>query len=90
MELLTNRNTQLTPRTAFDGPTLTFDFPGLQIGVAEYDEGPTGCTVFCSPAARPRRLMSAAAGWVGRLAMNGTTRFAWPVAHSMGWRQRLA
>jgi 6-aminohexanoate-oligomer endohydrolase len=25
---------------------LTFDFPGLRIGVAEYDEGPTGCTVF--------------------------------------------
>ena len=25
---------------------LRFDFPGLEIGVAEYDEGPTGCTVF--------------------------------------------
>jgi 6-aminohexanoate-oligomer endohydrolase len=25
---------------------LTFDFPGLRIGVAEYDDGPTGCTVF--------------------------------------------
>jgi 6-aminohexanoate-oligomer endohydrolase len=25
---------------------LTFDFPGLEIGVAEYEEGPTGCTVF--------------------------------------------
>jgi L-aminopeptidase/D-esterase-like protein len=25
---------------------LTFDFPGLRIGVAEYEEGPTGCTVF--------------------------------------------
>lgn len=23
-----------------------FDFPGLEIGVAEYEEGPTGCTVF--------------------------------------------
>jgi L-aminopeptidase/D-esterase-like protein len=28
---------------------LTFDFPGLQIGVAEYAEGPTGCTVFHFP-----------------------------------------
>ena len=46
MDQMTNRNTTLTPRTSFDGPTLTFDFPGLEIGVAEYDEGPTGCTVF--------------------------------------------
>jgi L-aminopeptidase/D-esterase-like protein len=28
---------------------LEFDFPGLEIGVAEYDEGPTGCTVFYLP-----------------------------------------
>ena len=35
-----------TPQTEFDGPTVTFDFPGMAIGVAEYEEGPTGCTVF--------------------------------------------
>jgi 6-aminohexanoate-oligomer endohydrolase len=29
---------------------LRFDFPGMRIGVAEYDEGPTGCTVFHFPA----------------------------------------
>jgi 6-aminohexanoate-oligomer endohydrolase len=34
------------PLTHFDGPALRFDFPGLRIGVAEYEEGPTGCTVF--------------------------------------------
>jgi L-aminopeptidase/D-esterase-like protein len=35
------------PRTEFpDARVLEFDFPGLEIGVAEYDEGPTGCTVF--------------------------------------------
>jgi 6-aminohexanoate-oligomer endohydrolase len=28
---------------------LEFDFPGLRVGVAEYEEGPTGCTVFCFP-----------------------------------------
>jgi L-aminopeptidase/D-esterase-like protein len=28
---------------------LRFDFPGLEIGIAEYDEGPTGCTVFHFP-----------------------------------------
>ncbi len=29
---------------------LEFDFPGLEIGVADYDEGPTVCTVFHFPA----------------------------------------
>jgi L-aminopeptidase/D-esterase-like protein len=28
---------------------LEFDFPGLQVGIAEYEEGPTGCTVFHLP-----------------------------------------
>jgi 6-aminohexanoate-oligomer endohydrolase len=28
---------------------LHFDFPGLRIGVAEYEDGPTGCTVFQLP-----------------------------------------
>jgi L-aminopeptidase/D-esterase-like protein len=35
----------LTPKTDFTGPALEFDFPGVQIGAAEYEEGPTGCTV---------------------------------------------
>jgi L-aminopeptidase/D-esterase-like protein len=36
----------MEPLTEFDGPALEFDFPGLRVGVAEYEEGPTGCTVF--------------------------------------------
>jgi L-aminopeptidase/D-esterase-like protein len=36
------------PVTRFDGSTLEFDFPGLEVGCAEYEEGPTGCTVFQS------------------------------------------
>jgi 6-aminohexanoate-oligomer endohydrolase len=28
---------------------LRFDFPGLRVGVAEYEDGPTGCTVFHLP-----------------------------------------
>ena len=28
---------------------LQFDFPGLEVGIAEYEEGPTGCTVFRLP-----------------------------------------
>jgi len=43
-----NANATLQPRipAAGSGDELKFDFPGLRIGVAEYDEGPTGCTVF--------------------------------------------
>jgi L-aminopeptidase/D-esterase-like protein len=37
------------PRTSFDGPAAEFDFPSLRVGVAEYDEGPTGVTVFLFP-----------------------------------------
>ena len=45
----TNDTLDLVPRTAFDGPALELDFPGLEIGVAEYDDGPTGCSVFHFP-----------------------------------------
>ena len=48
-----NEGLQLTPQPPPDGPALTFDFPGLEIGVAEYPEGPTGCTVFHFPAEAP-------------------------------------
>jgi len=46
MPRLTNDLAELAPRTSFDGPELRFDLAGLEIGAAEYDEGPTGCTVF--------------------------------------------
>ncbi len=49
MSRITNDNTTLEPRTSFDGRLLEFDFPALQIGVAEYEAGPTGCTVFHFP-----------------------------------------
>jgi L-aminopeptidase/D-esterase-like protein len=49
MARLSNDTAQLVPRTSFERPELQFDFPGLEIGVAEYDEGPTGCTVFHFP-----------------------------------------
>jgi 6-aminohexanoate-oligomer endohydrolase len=49
MARLSNDTAELVPRTSFDGPELRFDFPGLEIGVAEYEEGPTGCTVFHFP-----------------------------------------
>ncbi|MBD0348000.1 MAG: P1 family peptidase [Thermoleophilia bacterium] len=43
---VTNDTAALSARTEFDGPRLALDFPGLRIGCAEYEEGPTGCTVF--------------------------------------------
>jgi L-aminopeptidase/D-esterase-like protein len=46
---LSNDALTLVPRTVMDGPALAFDFPGLQVGVAEYEEGPTGCTVILVP-----------------------------------------
>jgi L-aminopeptidase/D-esterase-like protein len=47
---LTNDLQKLVPRTDFPkARTLTFDFPALEVGAAEYDEGPTGCTVFHLP-----------------------------------------
>jgi L-aminopeptidase/D-esterase-like protein len=39
----------MVPQIRFDGPALEFDFPAMQIGVAEYADGPTGCTVFTFP-----------------------------------------
>jgi L-aminopeptidase/D-esterase-like protein len=45
----TRMNHVLKPRTSFSSPALEFDFPSLHIGVAEYEEGPTGATVFYFP-----------------------------------------
>ena len=45
-----NDTADLRPRTEIDAKRwLDVDFPGLEIGVAEYAEGPTGCTVFAFP-----------------------------------------
>jgi L-aminopeptidase/D-esterase-like protein len=37
------------PKVAKGGASLKFDFPALRVGVAEYDEGPTGTTGFYFP-----------------------------------------
>jgi 6-aminohexanoate-oligomer endohydrolase len=39
----------LIPITGVEGRAVELDFPELLIGVAEYEEGPTGCTVFHFP-----------------------------------------
>ena len=43
---VTNDTARLVAKTTFDVPELRFDFPGLSVGVAAYEAGPTGCTVF--------------------------------------------
>jgi L-aminopeptidase/D-esterase-like protein len=40
---------KLTPKTAVEGPAVEFDLPSLRIGIAEYEEDPTGTTVFYFP-----------------------------------------
>ena len=40
---------QPVPRVDTTGKALRFDFPGMLIGVAEYEEGPTGTTDFYFP-----------------------------------------
>jgi 6-aminohexanoate-oligomer endohydrolase len=40
---------QLVPRSQADGPSLTYAFPALEVGIAEYEKGPTGATVFYFP-----------------------------------------
>jgi len=47
--IVSNDNTKLEPKTHIEGRTISFDFPSIRIGIAEYEEGPTGCTVFHFP-----------------------------------------
>jgi 6-aminohexanoate-oligomer endohydrolase len=49
MTRLSNDLLELQPRTSFEGSVLELELAGLEIGCAEYDEGPTGCTVFSFP-----------------------------------------
>jgi L-aminopeptidase/D-esterase-like protein len=78
---MTNDNTALKPVTSFASPVMEFDFPGLAIGVAEYEEGPTGCTVFhFSKGATgvadvrggaPGTVLSHREGWVDAICFSG-------------------
>ena len=44
--MLSNDNAELKGVVPAGGAVLEFDFPAFRVGVAEYAEGPTGCTVF--------------------------------------------
>ena len=50
---------------------LELDFPGLRIGVAEYEEGPTGCTVFHFTAGAVQVVHDVRGGSPGVIGMPG-------------------
>lgn len=78
---LTNDNSNLVAVTDFSGGGLEFDFAGLSIGVGEYSEGPTGCTVFAFPngaigvadvrGGAPGTILSHREGWVDAICLAG-------------------
>jgi L-aminopeptidase/D-esterase-like protein len=79
--MLTNDNGSLKPVTTFSTPKLEFEFPALEVGVAEYAEGPTGCTVFHFPrgascvadvrGGAPGTVLSHREGWVDAICFAG-------------------
>jgi len=70
--MTTNDHTPLKPTVPSDGPVLEFDFPSFRVGVAEYPEGPTGCTVFhfAEPAATAVDQRGGAVGATGNHELN--------------------
>jgi L-aminopeptidase/D-esterase-like protein len=78
---LTNDNGSLAPVTEFKSPLLQFELPGLAVGVAEYAEGPTGCTVFHFPCGAtgvadvrggaPGTILTHREGWVDAICLAG-------------------
>jgi L-aminopeptidase/D-esterase-like protein len=87
---MNNDDTKLEPVTRFDTPVLEFDFPGLEVGVAEYDEGPTGCTVFSFPGGStavtdvrggsPGTMLSHREGWVDAICLAGGSVYGFEAA----------
>jgi L-aminopeptidase/D-esterase-like protein len=63
--MVSNDELALTPQTDLDGPVLEFDFPGVAIGIGEYEEGPTGCTVIRLPAGGAATAVDVRGGWPG-------------------------
>jgi L-aminopeptidase/D-esterase-like protein len=87
---MNNDDAVLVPVTEFETPKLAFDFPGLEVGVAEYDEGPTGCTVFVFPAGStavtdvrggsPGTMLSHREGWVDAICLAGGSVYGFEAA----------
>jgi len=76
--MITNDNTHLEPISSIYSKLLEFDFPNLYIGLAEYAEGPTGCTVFYFPngAATAIDIRGGSVGTIGNYEWNDAICFA--------------
>ncbi|WEK61534.1 MAG: P1 family peptidase [Candidatus Microbacterium colombiense] len=59
-----NRDVSLTPIQGSADDVVAYDFPGVEVGVATYPEGPTGCTVVHVPAGA-RMAIDARGGAIG-------------------------
>lgn len=68
-----NRDIAPVPRTGGHRDLVYYDFPGIEVGVAEYAEGPTGTTVIHIPAGA-RLAIDARGGAIGM--SNGFEYFA--------------
>jgi L-aminopeptidase/D-esterase-like protein len=70
--MISNDNAALELSTRLESPLLEFDFPGFQIGSAEYEAGPTGCTVFYFPrgAATSIDIRGGSVGTIGNYEWN--------------------
>ena len=63
-ERVTNIDRVLEPRPASEEQIVEYDFPGVEVGSAEYAEGPTGVTVVSVPAGA-RMAIDARGGAIG-------------------------
>src|SRR4051794_25590919 len=64
---VSNDHLHLVPRVAWQGAALRFDWPGLRIRIAAYEEGASGRTVFQFLPARAPRAPHVRAGSPGQL-----------------------
>lgn len=67
-----NEDLTLVPQASEGHATLRFDFPGVEVGAAEYSEGPTGVTVVHVPAGA-RMVVDERGGSVGLI--SGSRRY---------------
>ena len=67
-----NLDMTLSPAPQSGGRTVAFTFPGLSVGIAEYAEGPTGCTVMYLPGGA-RTSVDVRGGAVGMTGVEGFT-----------------
>ena len=71
---MTSTDSKPTPDTSLHGPVLSFGFPGMRIGVAEYAEGPTDNDRAPLPRSAPKRLWTSVADFPVR---SMSTCFGW-------------